>query len=81
MKPLLPGALLGPGSVAQSDDSELKAEFELVATVSRKQAITSELVAGAGQTNEIGGYYLPNSEKAAKAMRPSSTFNSIIDGL
>jgi isocitrate dehydrogenase len=68
---------------AQGEDSELKAEFEPVANklAENEQAITSELVAGAGQANEIGGYYLPNSEKAAKAMRPSATFNNIIDGL
>lgn len=67
---------------AQGDDGELKAEFEPLAAklAENEQVITSELVAGAGQANEIGGYYLPNSEKAAKAMRPSATFNSIIDG-
>ncbi|MBC7197194.1 MAG: NADP-dependent isocitrate dehydrogenase, partial [Deferribacterales bacterium] len=28
---------------------------------------------------DIGGYYLPDDQKAEKAMRPSSTFNKIID--
>jgi isocitrate dehydrogenase len=60
----------------------LKTEFEPIAAklAENEQAITSELVARAGQSNEIGGYYLPDSEKAAKVMRPSSTFNEIIDG-
>ena len=30
---------------------------------------------------DIGGYYNPNDALAAKAMRPSSTLNSIIDGI
>jgi isocitrate dehydrogenase len=30
---------------------------------------------------EIGGYYSPNPELAAKAMRPSATLNAIIDAI
>jgi isocitrate dehydrogenase len=30
---------------------------------------------------EIGGYYLPDEELVAKAMRPSATLNAIIDGI
>jgi len=28
---------------------------------------------------DIGGYYLPNDDMTAKAMRPSATLNAIID--
>jgi isocitrate dehydrogenase len=28
---------------------------------------------------DIGGYYIPDAEKSQEAMRPSSTFNAIID--
>ena len=28
---------------------------------------------------DIGGYYLPDNNKANKVMRPSKTFNSILD--
>ena len=29
---------------------------------------------------DIGGYYFPNPDLAAAAMRPSPTLNAIIDG-
>jgi isocitrate dehydrogenase len=29
---------------------------------------------------DIGGYYQPDPEQAAKAMRPSETFNAILEG-
>jgi monomeric isocitrate dehydrogenase len=28
---------------------------------------------------DIDGYYLPNEEKVGKAMRPSETFNTILN--
>ena len=33
-----------------------------------------------GGAVDIGGYYEPDPVKTEKAMRPSATFNSIIDG-
>jgi len=30
---------------------------------------------------EIGGYYHPDPAKTSKAMRPSATFNAVIDGM
>jgi isocitrate dehydrogenase len=30
---------------------------------------------------DLGGYYLPDDELAEKAMRPSATFNAIIDAM
>jgi isocitrate dehydrogenase len=41
----------------------------------------SELLAVAGQKQDVGGYFKPNDEKAEKAMRPSATLNSIIDSI
>jgi isocitrate dehydrogenase len=29
----------------------------------------------------MGGYYHPNEEMTAKAMRPSATLNAIVDGI
>jgi isocitrate dehydrogenase len=29
----------------------------------------------------MGGYYLPDEEKTAKAMRPSATFNAALDAI
>jgi isocitrate dehydrogenase len=30
---------------------------------------------------DIGGYYLPDNEMIAKAMRPSATLNAIVDAI
>ncbi len=65
---------------AQNKDSELKAEFEPVAKAmaENEDKIMAELVANHGKPADIGGYYLPDDEKASVAMRPSVTLNSII---
>ena len=34
-----------------------------------------------GAPVDIGGYYQPDAEQAAAAMRPSATFNAILDAL
>ncbi len=67
----------------QNDDADLKEEFTSVAKqMNENEAkILSELNNAQGKAVDIGGYYLPNDEKASKAMRPSSTLNSIIDNI
>jgi isocitrate dehydrogenase len=37
--------------------------------------------AAQGQTVDIGGYYRPDKGKTEKAMRPSATFNAIVDAI
>ena len=68
---------------AQNDDAELKAKFTPVAEQleAKIDTIISELNASNGQAMDIGGYYRTDSEKVAKAMRRSTTFNSILDSL
>ncbi|HHQ47834.1 MAG TPA: NADP-dependent isocitrate dehydrogenase [Acidobacteria bacterium] len=68
---------------AQDDDPELKARFEPVAKeLAEKEAvIAQELLAAQGQPMDVGGYYLPDDAMAERAMRPSPTFNAIIDGI
>jgi len=68
---------------AQDDDPELKARFEPIARqlAENEQTIAEELLAAQGSPQDVGGYYLPDDEKAEKAMRPSPTFNAIIDGM
>ncbi|MCF7793649.1 MAG: NADP-dependent isocitrate dehydrogenase, partial [Candidatus Cloacimonetes bacterium] len=44
-----------------------------------KEQIKEELSEVQGKPVDIGGYYKPDELKAAKAMRPSITFNTIID--
>ena len=65
---------------AQNDDAELKAEFAPIAAAmaENEEKIVSELVAGHGKPSDIGGYYLPEDDKAFTAMRPSATLNAII---
>ncbi len=43
--------------------------------------ITEELLAAQGKPVDIGGYYLPDPEMTTKVMRPSATFNAIIDAM
>ena len=46
-----------------------------------RSKIASELIGVQGSPMEFGGYYLPDDELAAKAMRPSRTLNAIIDAM
>jgi isocitrate dehydrogenase len=68
---------------AQSDDAELAAAFAPIAAdlSANEQAIVDELLAVQGQPADIGGYYAPDAEKATAIMRPSPTFNAVIDAL
>ena len=43
--------------------------------------ILEELNAAQGQSVDIGGYFLPDDEKASQAMRPSPSLNGIIESL
>jgi isocitrate dehydrogenase len=68
---------------AQDEDVELKARFAPVARAleENEAKISKELLAAQGRPVDLGGYYLPDDGRAAKAMRPSPTFNAIIDGM
>ena len=68
---------------AQDADAELKARFAGPAAqlAERESTITAELLAAQGAPVDVGGYYRPDDELAARAMRPSPTFNAIIDTL
>ena len=68
---------------AQTQDKELQARFSKVARqlAENEAKIVAELKAAQGRPVDIGGYFRPNPEKTAKAMRPSPTFNSILDAI
>ncbi len=68
---------------AQSEDAELKAKFEPVAKALTENAekIDAELIAAQGNPVDVGGYFRPDPVKASQAMRPSATFNAIIDAM
>ncbi len=67
----------------QTQDPELQARFTDVAQklAANEDKIVQELIDAQGQPVEMGGYYHPNEEMTAKAMRPSATLNAIVDGI
>lgn len=67
----------------QTKDPELAQRFAVLARklAENENAIVKELMAAQGSPQELGGYYLPDDAMAGKAMRPSPTFNAIVDSL
>ena len=68
---------------SQTNDLDLQARFKPVAEqmAANEEKIVQELNDAQGQPVDIGGYYHPNQEMAARAMRPSGTLNAIVDTL
>ena len=44
-----------------------------------EETINKELIQVQGKTADIGGYYWPNEKKTIEIMRPSKTFNELLD--
>ncbi|TRX70516.1 NADP-dependent isocitrate dehydrogenase [Carboxylicivirga sp. M1479] len=67
----------------QDTDAELKNSFTSIAQelANNEAKIVEELNAAQGQAVDVGGYYAPVFELASKAMRPSATFNAILEKL
>ena len=65
----------------QTDDPALAARFAPMAAAmeDRESAIVAELNDAQGVPMDIGGYFQPDTSKAAAAMRPSGTFNAILE--
>jgi isocitrate dehydrogenase len=65
----------------QTDDPGLAARFAPLAEAlgENEAAIAQELLEVQGHPMDIGGYYFPDPALAEAAMRPSATFNSILD--
>jgi len=65
----------------QDSDRELQARFTEVARQLKEneEKIIAELNKAQGQPVDIGGYYRPDQTKTEQEMRPSATFNAIID--
>ena len=68
---------------AQQEDQELQARFATVAQQlgDSEAKINEELIGAQGKPVDMGGYYNPDEALTTKAMRPSATFNAIIDAL
>ena len=66
---------------AQEEDASLKEHFAPIAEklAGDEETILKELLSVQGSQVDAGGYYLPDDAKASLAMRPSATFNGIID--
>jgi isocitrate dehydrogenase len=64
----------------QTDDQMLQAQFAPLAKLlqDREVEIVTELGAAQGQAIDIGGYYHPNPERVAQAMRPSALLNATL---
>ena len=60
--------------------TQLGDKFKLVAQnlAQNENAIVAEINAVQGQKVDLGGYYKPDDKKASAAMRPSATFNQIL---
>ncbi len=67
----------------QSDDADLAARFRPLAEqlAENEAKIVEELNAVQGSPVDIDGYYRPDIEKVAAAMRPSATLNDALDEL
>jgi len=68
---------------AQTRDKELQARFAGVAKqlAANESKINQELLGAQAKPMDIGGYYDPDPVKTSKAMRPSATFNAIVDAI
>ena len=66
---------------AQTDDPGLAERFAPLAAAltEHETAIVDELAAVQGEPVDLGGYYLPDPERAVAVMRPSPTLNRLLD--
>lgn len=65
----------------QNQNTEIKECFASLAKAlaDNEAIILEEIKAAQGRPVEIGGYYQPNHSKLEKIMRPSKTFNTLIE--
>ncbi|MDG1698113.1 MAG: NADP-dependent isocitrate dehydrogenase [Polaribacter sp.] len=71
------------GLANQNKNIELKTAFSKITSElkANENKIVSELNEIQGNSLNIGGYYQPNDNLATSAMRPNSTFNTILESL
>lgn len=67
----------------QTVDADLQNTFDTIANSlnSKEVEIVSELNNAQGKTEDIKGYYFPDEATTFAAMRPSTTFNEIVNSL
>jgi len=67
----------------QTKDERIRARFAGVAEElgAKEKKIAAEMLAAQGAPVDLGGYYLLDRAKAERAMRPSPTFNAVVDAM
>ncbi|WP_452229590.1 MULTISPECIES: NADP-dependent isocitrate dehydrogenase [unclassified Lacinutrix] len=67
----------------QTKDADLKETFTAIAKSlsENEEVIVNELNKVQGKPVKMGGYYEPNDDLTSKAMKPSKTFNTIINSI
>ena len=67
----------------QTEDKELQAYFAPLAKTlaENEKKIVDELKSVQGKPADIGGYFMPDSEKCLAVMRPSATFNAALESV
>ncbi len=65
----------------QDKDAELKSRFEKMfkKLKANEEKIVNDLISVQGKSVDLDGYYVTDLKKTTNVMRPSSTFNKIID--
>lgn len=65
----------------QDKDAEMKSRFTKIykELSANEEKIVKDLISVQGKHVDIGGYYMPDDKKADAVMRPSETFNKIVD--
>jgi isocitrate dehydrogenase len=65
----------------QTDDADLQAEYAPLAAslTEQEQTIVAEYEQVQGQAVELGGYYVPDDALTNDIMRPSKTFNELLE--
>ncbi len=68
---------------SQLKDMDMQQRFATIAGAleQNEQDIAKELIEIQGQPVDLDGYFMPDEQKASKVMRPSNTFNGIIDSM
>ncbi len=68
---------------SQTQDTELQEKFKSIASQLKENEanIVDDLNSIQGKSVDIDGYYYPDLNKTTNAMRPNSTFNSIINSI
>ena len=67
----------------QNEDKAMQERFSKItgALKENEDKIINELLSVQGEPVDLGGYFMPDPAKAEKVMRPSRTFNEIIDNM